>query len=98
MCSATWRPKKPDADETVGLVEVEGRKAIRCPGDIRSEETCQKIIDTAVEQQRGLPDGPNAPGQEPKSPMKEAVCQGVDFQPGDGVNRVAATSLTMWCH
>ena len=42
--------------------------------------------------------GPNAPGQEPKSPMKEAVCQGVDFQPGDGVNRVAATSLTMWCH
>ena len=44
------------------------------------------------------PHGPNAPGQEPKSPMKEAVCQGVDFQPGDGVNRVAATSLTMWCH
>ena len=43
-----------DADETVGLVEAEGRKAIRCPGDIRSEETCQKIIDTAVEQLGGI--------------------------------------------
>ena len=42
--------EEADADETVGLVEAEGRKAIRCPGDIRSEETCQKIIDTAVEQ------------------------------------------------
>jgi NAD(P)-dependent dehydrogenase (short-subunit alcohol dehydrogenase family) len=46
--------EEADADETVGLVEAEGRKAIRCPGDIRSEETCQKIIDTAVEQLGGI--------------------------------------------
>ncbi|HTF39313.1 MAG TPA: SDR family NAD(P)-dependent oxidoreductase, partial [Propionibacteriaceae bacterium] len=43
-----------DADATVSLVEAEGRRAIRCPGDIRSEETCQKIIDTAVEQLGGI--------------------------------------------
>ena len=46
--------EEADADETVGLVEAEGRKAIRCPGDIRTEETCQKIIDTAVEQLGGI--------------------------------------------
>ena len=28
--------EEADADETVSLVEAEGRKAIRCPGDIRS--------------------------------------------------------------
>jgi NAD(P)-dependent dehydrogenase (short-subunit alcohol dehydrogenase family) len=41
--------EEADADETVSLVEAQGRKAIRCPGDIRSEEICQKIIDAAVE-------------------------------------------------
>ena len=46
--------EEADADETVSLVEAEGRKAIRCPGDIRSEETCQKVIDTAVEQLGGI--------------------------------------------
>jgi NAD(P)-dependent dehydrogenase (short-subunit alcohol dehydrogenase family) len=46
--------EEADADQTVSLVEAEGRKAIRCPGDIRSEETCQKIINTAVEQLGGI--------------------------------------------
>jgi len=46
--------EEADADETVSLVEAEGRKAIRCPGDIRSEEICQKIIDAAVEQLGGI--------------------------------------------
>ena len=43
-----------DADETVRLVEDAGRKAVRCPGDITSEKTCQKIIDTAVSQLGGI--------------------------------------------
>ena len=46
--------EEADADETVSLVEAEGRKAIRCPGDIRSEETCQKIIALHVEQLGGI--------------------------------------------
>jgi hypothetical protein len=33
---------------------------------------------------------PALPGQEPKSPNEQAVCQRVDFQPGEGVHRVAA--------
>jgi len=43
-----------DADETVALVEAEGRKAVRCPGDIRSEDTCQHIIDTAIAELGGI--------------------------------------------
>jgi NAD(P)-dependent dehydrogenase (short-subunit alcohol dehydrogenase family) len=43
-----------DADETVRLIEDAGRKAVRCPGDITSEKTCQKIIDTAVSELGGI--------------------------------------------
>ena len=43
-----------DADETVRLIEDAGRKAVRCPGDIQQEATCQLIIDTAVEQLGGI--------------------------------------------
>jgi NAD(P)-dependent dehydrogenase (short-subunit alcohol dehydrogenase family) len=43
-----------DAAETVRLVESAGRKAVRCPGDIRDEATCQKIIDTAVAELGGI--------------------------------------------
>ena len=43
-----------DADETVRLVEEAGRRAIRCPGDIREEATCTAIIDTAVRELGGL--------------------------------------------
>lgn len=46
--------EEADADETVRLVEAEGRKAVRCPGDIRSEDTCQTIIDTAVQELGGI--------------------------------------------
>ncbi len=43
-----------DADETVRLIEAAGRRAVRCPGDIRDEAMCQRIIDTAVEQLGGI--------------------------------------------
>src|SRR3712207_4904391 len=46
--------EEADADETVRLVEGAGRKAVRCPGDITDEATCQKIIDTAVQELGGL--------------------------------------------
>jgi NAD(P)-dependent dehydrogenase (short-subunit alcohol dehydrogenase family) len=35
-------------------VESAGRKAVRCPGDIRDEATCQKIIDAAVSDLGGI--------------------------------------------
>ena len=46
--------EEEDADETVHWVEAAGRKAVRCPGDIRDEATCQKIIDTAVQELGGV--------------------------------------------
>jgi NAD(P)-dependent dehydrogenase (short-subunit alcohol dehydrogenase family) len=46
--------EEPDADETVRLVEEAGRKAVRCPGDIRDEQVCQQIIDTAVSELGGI--------------------------------------------
>ncbi len=46
--------EEADAAETAELVEAAGRRAIRCPGDIRNEDTCQQIIDTAVEQLGGI--------------------------------------------
>jgi NAD(P)-dependent dehydrogenase (short-subunit alcohol dehydrogenase family) len=46
--------EEADADETVRLVEQAGRKAVRCPGDITDEATCQKIIDTTVEERGGI--------------------------------------------
>jgi NAD(P)-dependent dehydrogenase (short-subunit alcohol dehydrogenase family) len=46
--------EEEDADETVRWIEAAGRKAVRCPGDIRDEATCQKIIDTAVSELGGI--------------------------------------------
>ena len=46
--------EEADADETVRLVEAAGRRAIRCPGDIRDEDFCGQIIDTAVRELGGL--------------------------------------------
>ena len=46
--------EEADADETVRLVEAAGRTAVRCPGDIRDEDTCSSIIDTAVRELGGI--------------------------------------------
>ena len=46
--------EESDADETVRLIEDAGRKAVKCPGDIREEETCQKVIDTALSELGGI--------------------------------------------
>ena len=46
--------EEEDATETVRLVESAGRRAVRCPGDIRDEEVCQSIIDAAVAELGGI--------------------------------------------
>ncbi len=43
-----------DADEVVKLVEAEGRKAIKIPGDLKSEAFCQELVRKAHEQLGGL--------------------------------------------
>ena len=46
--------EESDAAETAKLVEAAGRKAVRCPGDIRDEDMCQKVVDTAVAELGGI--------------------------------------------
>lgn len=46
--------EESDAVETVRLVQEAGRKAVRCPGDIRDEQMCQTVIDTAVTELGGI--------------------------------------------
>jgi NAD(P)-dependent dehydrogenase (short-subunit alcohol dehydrogenase family) len=46
--------EEDDAKETARLVEEAGRKAVRCPGDIREEAVCQQVIDTAVKELGGI--------------------------------------------
>src|SRR5689334_18262855 len=43
-----------DAKETARWVERAGRRAVMVAGDIRDEEHCKKIIDTAVKEFGGL--------------------------------------------
>ncbi|MGN7134513.1 SDR family oxidoreductase [Rhodococcoides corynebacterioides] len=46
--------EEEDAQETARLVEEAGRKAVRAPGDIRSEEFCADLIDTTVRDLGGI--------------------------------------------
>ena len=46
--------EEEDGAETARLVEAAGRKAVRFPGDIRDEDTCQQLIDTAVSELGGI--------------------------------------------
>jgi NAD(P)-dependent dehydrogenase (short-subunit alcohol dehydrogenase family) len=43
-----------DATQTARLVEEAGRRAVKAPGDIRSEEHCNDLIDTAFRELGGL--------------------------------------------
>ncbi len=42
--------EEDDAQETVRLVESAGRKAVTVPGDLREEDVCRQVVDTAVEE------------------------------------------------
>jgi NAD(P)-dependent dehydrogenase (short-subunit alcohol dehydrogenase family) len=39
-----------DADETVGLVEQEGRRAFKVAGDIGDEDFCRKVVEKTIEE------------------------------------------------
>jgi NAD(P)-dependent dehydrogenase (short-subunit alcohol dehydrogenase family) len=46
--------EEEDAQEVVALIRAEGRKAVALPGDIRSERTCQRLVDKAAASLGGL--------------------------------------------
>lgn len=46
--------EQPDAEEVKKLIEKEGRKAVLIPGDLRSEDFCQKMVEKANSELGGL--------------------------------------------
>lgn len=46
--------EQPDAEEVKELIEKEGRKAVLIPGDLRSEEFCQEMVEKANSELGGL--------------------------------------------
>lgn len=46
--------EEPDAKEVIELIRAEGRKAVAIPGDIRQEEFCKELVETAVRELGGL--------------------------------------------
>ncbi|NGZ75233.1 SDR family oxidoreductase [Saccharibacillus alkalitolerans] len=46
--------EEPDAQEVVKLIEAEGRKAVAVPGDVKDEQYCVNLIETAVKELGGL--------------------------------------------
>ncbi|RBQ11837.1 SDR family oxidoreductase [Pedobacter miscanthi] len=46
--------EEPDAKEVVELIKKAGRKAIAIPGDLRDENFCKKLVDTAAKELGGL--------------------------------------------
>jgi NAD(P)-dependent dehydrogenase (short-subunit alcohol dehydrogenase family) len=46
--------EEPDAREVIALIKAEGRIGLALPGDLRSEEFCQKLVADAVQGLGGL--------------------------------------------
>ncbi|WP_447553582.1 SDR family oxidoreductase [Vreelandella sp. EE22] len=46
--------EESDAREVIELIEAEGRTAVAIPGDIRNEDFCRELVQTAVERLGGL--------------------------------------------
>jgi NAD(P)-dependent dehydrogenase (short-subunit alcohol dehydrogenase family) len=46
--------EEPDAREVIALIKADGRKAIALPGDLRNEEFCTTLVQSAVDGLGGL--------------------------------------------
>ncbi|WP_269456291.1 SDR family oxidoreductase [Rhizobium quercicola] len=46
--------EEPDAREVIALIEMEGRKGVALPGDLRDEAFCEKLIEDAAKALGGL--------------------------------------------
>jgi NAD(P)-dependent dehydrogenase (short-subunit alcohol dehydrogenase family) len=46
--------EEEDADATVALVEDAGRRALKLPGDVRTEQQCEELVTRVVEEFGGL--------------------------------------------
>ena len=46
--------EEEDAQQVIGLIKAEGRKAVAIPGDLRDEAFCRSLVDQAVQALGGL--------------------------------------------
>ena len=46
--------EEPDAQDVASLIQAEGRRAVRIPGDIKDEAFCKKLVERAVKELGGL--------------------------------------------
>jgi NAD(P)-dependent dehydrogenase (short-subunit alcohol dehydrogenase family) len=46
--------EEPDAKEVVQLIQATGQKVVACPGDLKDENFCKQLVDTAVQELGGL--------------------------------------------
>lgn len=65
--------EEADAGETVRLIEDAGRRAVRCPGDLREEDACQQLVDTAVAELGGIDILVNNAGRSIRRPLEESL-------------------------
>ncbi len=56
--------EEPDAREVIALIRAEGRKAVAIPGDIRTEQFCNHLVDTAARDLGGLDTVVNVAGRQ----------------------------------
>src|SRR3984885_9931985 len=46
--------EEPDAREVIQLIHAEGRKGVAIPGDIKDEDFCKRLVETAAKEMGGL--------------------------------------------
>jgi len=46
--------EEPDAQDVADLIEAEGRRVVRIPGDIKDEAFCRELVERAIKQLGGL--------------------------------------------
>lgn len=46
----SYLDEEDDANETIRLIEDAGRRAIRCPGDIKNEDHCRRMVTQAYDE------------------------------------------------
>ncbi|WEK04529.1 MAG: SDR family oxidoreductase [Candidatus Devosia phytovorans] len=46
--------EEADAREVIALIEAEGRKGVALPGDVKEEDFCRQLVETAVKELGGL--------------------------------------------
>ena len=81
--------EEPDAEQVAALVEAEGRRCVRVPGDLVERETCERVVAQAAEALGGLDVLVNNAGYH----WARTDPEGIEGLEPDQVERVLRTNL-----